>query len=113
MVEAPKKKNGKPALEWSPVIQLGHVIQALLVLVMVGGWALVGYETIEKQISELSADMALQKQRLSADETAVNDLRTSLSAIASDTRTRLDSIRDQIADLRALLAAQGVTGGKH
>lgn len=85
---------------------LGHVIQAVIILGWLSAWAIVGYQTIEKQIDAQVSQIELMKQRATADEAATADLRDSLRTAISETRTQLGRISDQIADLRALVAGQ-------
>ena len=110
--ESPGIKEPGKFLRFSNTVELGHVLQALVMLLMIGGWALVGYETIQKQLDQHAAEMALFKQRLAGDEALAADERNSERAAASETRQALGKISDQIADLRTLVAGQA-DGHRH
>ena len=93
-----------PRVRFSPTIELGHLLQALVMLIGFGGWALAGYYTIQKQLDQQAAEMALLRQQMKTDETAIGDVRENQRVANAATNTRLDKISDQIADLRALFA---------
>lgn len=92
-------------LQFSPIIELGHIVQALIMLATVGGWAIVGYETVQKQLDFQQSQTELLKQRVLTNETALSDVRDTLRNSVNDTRTRLDRIFDQLSDLKASVAA--------
>lgn len=94
-------------IRFSPEIQLGHVLQAIVMLVAVGGWAIAGYMSIDKQLATQAAEMALIKQRLSLQERATVETNEQVRAMAAETRAVAGKISDQIADLRTLVAGQG------
>lgn len=102
----PPDKPGK-FLQFSPTIELGHILQVVVMIVALGGWALVGYQSITKQLDQHAAEMTLFKQRLTVDEAAIADLRDALRVSNSETRTQLTKITDMLGDLRTLVAAQG------
>lgn len=97
----------RPGIQFSPEIQLGHILQAIVMLVALAGWASAGYMTIDKQLATQAAEMALQKQRLLANELATAELREALRASAAETRQATNKISDQLGDLRTLVAGQG------
>ena len=76
----------------------------------IGGWALVGYNTIDKQLNQHAAKMELYQQRLAAYENNAVELRDNLKISVAETRNSLAKISDQIADLRTLVAGQGRGG---
>lgn len=102
--DAPPRGGGM--LRFSPTIELGHLVQAIVMLGALGGWALVGYQTITKQLDQHAAEMALFKQRLTTEEMALTEVREGLRSAITDTGRRLDKISDQIGDLRTLVASQ-------
>lgn len=72
----------------------------------IGGWALVGYMTIDKRLAEQGAENALLKQRTAAVERVAVDLRRENKEQSVEIRGSLAKIVDQISDLRTLVASQ-------
>ena len=93
-------------IKFSPTIELGHVLQALVMLAALGGWALAGYYSIDRQMSQQAAKMELFQQRLTAYESNATELRDSFKISVTETRQSLAKISDQISDLRTLVAGQ-------
>jgi len=98
--------DGESRLRFSPTIELGHLLQVIALLGAVGGWGLVGYYQVSKQLDFQAAEMALFKQRLTTDETTIAELRDSMKLTASETRQQLAKIIDQLAEVRVLVAGQ-------
>lgn len=98
---------GRWGVRFSPTIELGHILQGFVMLVGLGGWALVGYQTIDRQLAQHSADMKLYEQRQKNDEGVVDQLRATEQATSIEMRQALTKLLDQIADLRTLVASQG------
>ena len=98
-----------PAVRFSPEIQLGHMIQALVVVGTIAGWALWGYATIQAQLSREDATIALIIQRMDTDEKVIQQDREVVRAFDQDMRAAVSKISDQIADLKALVAANNAT----
>lgn len=94
-------------IRFSPTIELGHILQAIVMLAMFSGWGLYGFNQIQQQLNLQAAQMELFKQRLSSYETNANELRDSFKTSVTETRASLSRISDQIADLRTLVAGQG------
>ena len=100
------EKSILAGVKFSPTIELGHLIQALVMLAGLGGWALAGYYSIDRQLTQHAAKMELFQQRLTAYENNTAELRDNLKISVAETRTSLAKISDQIADLRTLVAGQ-------
>ena len=102
--------DGKPTassgIRFSPNIELGHILQAIVMMVALGGWALAGYFTVQQQLNQHAAKMEVFQQRLVAYETSSAELRENLKISVAETRNSLAKISDQIADLRTLVAGQ-------
>lgn len=98
---------GRWGVRFSPTIELGHILQGFIMLAGLGGWALVGYQTIDRQLAQHAADMKLYEQRQKIDEAALDQLRASAETSSVETRRSLAKLLDQIADLRTLVASQG------
>jgi hypothetical protein len=92
------------AVRFSPTIELGHIMQAIIACATLTGWGLWGYANMEAQINALHSEASLLQQRVEQDEkTAIterDDQRTRDTRIA----TVLDKIYDQLSDLRAAVA---------
>ncbi len=99
-------QENRAPLRFSPVIELGHILQAVIFVVTIGGWAIVGYLTIEQQIGNTQAEARLLAQRVETVERATNEGRETQRTFASEMRQSLEKISTQIADLRALVAAR-------
>lgn len=101
---------GRWGMRFSPTIELGHILQAIIMLAGLAGWALVGYQTIDRQLALHSAELKLVEQRIATDEATVLQLRESEQRTSAETRQALDKITGQIGDLRTLVASQGHDG---
>lgn len=77
-------------------------------LVAFAGWAIGGYQLIQKQLDQQAAEITLFKERLATYRIATDELRDNLRISVTETRQQLAKISDQIADLRTLVAAQGI-----
>jgi hypothetical protein len=99
-------------LEFSPTIQLGHIVQSLVILATLAGWAGIGYMTIQQQLAGHEADAKLLKQRVEQNEIALKGLRDEEKQLMIDTRIALERISGQIADLRAGIAGISPRGEK-
>ena len=91
-------------IHFSPTIELGHILQAIVILGTIGGWALIGYYTIQKQIDANQYELSLVRQQMKADEAATAERVAQAKVAATASNLRLDKISDQIADIRALIA---------
>lgn len=93
------------SIKFSPTIELGHILQALVIISAMGGWAMTGYITIQGQFQRHDADLALLKQRLDQDEKNESQSQARQDAFVAEMRQDLDKISGQLADLRTLVAA--------
>jgi|SRR5690242_17541415 len=94
------------AVKLTPEIQLGHLMQALILVASMSGWALWGYSAIETQISDDRKAIALMRQRQDQFDAAHKDIGADQKAFNSETRTSLKEIAAAIADLRTVVAAK-------
>src|SRR5579872_2076584 len=90
-IEPIDKPIDKTGIRFSPTIELGHLVQAAVMLAGIMGWALVGYQTITKQLDQHAAEMTLFKQRLTADEATSTDIRQALNTSTNDLRSNLQA----------------------
>lgn len=93
-------------IKFSPTIELGHLLQALVMLLGLGGWALAGYYTIQQQLNQQASKLEVFQQRLVTYEGNAVEMRENLKISVAETRTSLAKISDQISDLRTLVAGQ-------
>ncbi len=99
-------QENRAPLRFSPVVELGHILQAVIFVVTIGGWAIVGYLTIEQQIGAAQAEARLLTQRIDTIERTTTEARETQRSFAAEMRVTLDRISGQIADLRTLVAAR-------
>ena len=93
-------------IEFTRRIDLGHLVQAGLLVVTISAFGIGGYETVARQLDNQAAEVAQLKQRQAYDEASAADDRASQRSAVTETRQALSKISDQIADLRALVAGQ-------
>lgn len=92
------------AVRFSPEIQAGHIVQALIMLVGVGGWAISGYVTIQGQFQRQDSEIVLVKQRLDQDEKSSAQDRDDNKTFQASVTKALEKISDQLGDVRTLVA---------
>jgi hypothetical protein len=89
---------------FSPEINFGHVMQAAVLLLTVGGGAVTSYISLRGDIetlrSELEVQIASHELRIGAAERALEQRRLDERDFQTEMRTALGRIIDAIADLR-------------
>jgi hypothetical protein len=89
---------------FSPEINFGHVMQAAVLLLTVGGGAVTSYiglrGDIENLRSELEVQIASHELRIAAAERALEQRRLDERDFQAEMRAALSRIIDAIADLR-------------
>lgn len=103
MSDPSSKPNG---LKFSSTLDWQHVLYVVAIIGTLSGWALWGYDTIQKQLDTQSSEILLLKQRMVVDEAAITDIKDSVRLFVTENRGALSKISDQISDLRTLVAAQ-------
>jgi predicted component of type VI protein secretion system len=97
---------GTPMLKphFSAEINFGHIMQAAVLLLTVGGGAVTSYISLKGDIETLRSDVevriASHELRIQAVEQAVEQRRIDDRDFQGETRTALSRIIDAIADLR-------------
>lgn len=90
---------------FSPVINFGHLLQAAVVMVTMGGGAITAYVSLHAELdaqrAEFRAALAGHEIRLAAVERAIDDRRQEDRAFQAEMRAALGKIIDQLSDLRA------------
>lgn len=89
---------------FSPEVNFGHVMQAAVLLLTVGGGALTSYISLRGDIENLRAALEVQiashELRIGAAERALEQRRVDERDFQGEMRSALSRIIDAIADLR-------------
>jgi hypothetical protein len=89
---------------FTPEVELGQIMQALVLVVTVGGGVLGGYLTwradLDGQRAEFRVAIAAHEARLSVVEHAIEQRNHDDRAFEAEMRATLDRISQAIADLR-------------
>lgn len=93
-------------MKFSPTIELGHLLQAVVAAATLTGWGLWGYASIEAQLATTRAEVSLLTQRIDQDEKLSTQDREDQRARDARVTSALDKIVDRLADLRTLVAAK-------
>jgi hypothetical protein len=92
---------------FTPDINLGHLMQALVVVTTVGGGILGGYLSLradlELQRAEFRVALAGHDARISVTERLIEQRRTDDRQFQAEMRAALDRVMQAIADLRTEL----------
>lgn len=96
-----------PVVKFSPEIQLGHLLQAGMLVASMSGWALWGYGQIEAQIADDRQNVALMKQRQSQFDIELKQIGADQRAASTELRASVKEIGAAISDLRGDLKALG------
>jgi hypothetical protein len=92
---------------FSPDINLGHLVQAIVVVSTVGGGILAGYlslrDDLDRQRAEFRVALAGHEARLTVAERQLVERRTEERQFQAEMRTALDRVMQAIGDLRTEL----------
>lgn len=92
---------------FTPDINLGHLMQAIVVAMTVGGGILGGYLSLradlEMQRAEFRATLAGHEARLTVVERALDERRTEDRAFQAEMRAALDRLMQAVSNLRTEL----------
>jgi GAF domain-containing protein len=92
---------------FTPDINLGHLLQAIVVVTTVGGGILAGYlslrDDLERQRAEFRVALAGHEARLTVAEHVLEERRAEERQFQTEMRTALDRVMQGIADLRTEL----------
>jgi hypothetical protein len=92
---------------FTPDIQLGHLVQAVVIVSTVGGGILAGYLTLradlEFQRAEFRVALAGHEARLTVAERLIEERRTDERLFQVEMRTALGRVMQGIGDLRTEL----------
>jgi hypothetical protein len=89
---------------FTPDINLGHLLQALVVVTTVGGGIVGGYLSLRSELdvqrAEYRVALAAHEARLTFAERALDERRTDDRLFQAEMRAALDRLMQAIADLR-------------
>jgi len=92
---------------FTPDINLGHLVQAVVVVTTVGGGILAGYlslrDGLDRQRAEFRVAIAEHAARLTVDERELDERRSEERRFQAEMRTSLQQVMQAIADLRTEL----------
>ena len=92
---------------FTPDINLGHLVQAVVIVTTVGGGILAGYlslrDDLERQRAEFRVTLAGHEARLTVTERLLDQRRTEDRQFQAEMRTALERVMQAIGDLRTEL----------
>ena len=92
---------------FSPDINLGHLVQAVVIVTTIGGGILAGYLTLRDELAaqrtEFRVELAEHEARLTVAEHALDDRRAEDRQFQVEMRSALQQVMQAIADLRTEL----------
>jgi hypothetical protein len=93
-----------PRPRFSPEVNFGHIMQAAVLVLTIGGGAVTSYISLRSDIEQLRADLSVQiashELRIEAVERALEQRRLDERDFRAEMRTALGRIIDAIGDLR-------------
>lgn len=93
-----------PRPRFSPEVNFGHILQAVVLALTIGGGAVTSYVSLRGDIEQLRADLGVQiashELRIEASERALEQRRLDDRDFQAETRAALARIIDAIGDLR-------------
>ncbi len=93
-----------PRPRFSPEVNFGHIMQAAVLVLTIGGGAVTSYISLRSDIEQLRADLSVQiashELRIEAVERALEQRRLDERDFRAEMRAALGRIIDAIGDLR-------------
>jgi hypothetical protein len=93
-----------PRPRFSPEVNFGHIMQAAVLVLTIGGGAITSYISLRGDIEQLRVDLSVQiaahELRIEAAERALEQRRLDDRDFQAEMRTALGRIIDAIGDLR-------------
>jgi len=93
-----------PRPRFSPEVNFGHIMQAAVLVLTIGGGAVTSYISLRSDIEQLRADLSVQiashELRIEAVERALEQRRLDERDFRTEMRAALGRIIDAIGDLR-------------
>ena len=92
---------------FSPEINFGHILQACVILVTIGGGALTSYLSLRSDIQQVRADLTVKvsehELRLTAIDHAIEDQHREGHEFQSEMRSAISRVTDLLNDVRIQL----------
>ncbi len=92
---------------FSPEINFGHILQATVILVTIGGGAITSYLSLRSDIQQVRADLTVKlsehEVRLATIEHASEDQRKEVHEFQSEMRSAISRVTDILNDVRVQL----------
>jgi hypothetical protein len=92
---------------FTPDINLGHLVQAVVVVTTVGGGILAGYlslhDEVDRQRAEFRVTLAGHEARLTVAEHVLDERRAEERQFQAEMRSKLEQVVQAIGDLRTAL----------
>jgi hypothetical protein len=89
---------------FSPEINLGHLLQAVVIMITIGGGAITSYLSLRSDIQQVRADLTVRvsehEVRLATMEHASEDQRKEVREFQGEMRTSITRIFELLTDLR-------------
>lgn len=102
LLEPPEDPGGRGIFRFSPEVQLGHLLQAGVMLCALFGI----YFTVIARLGDHDSKLLVHEQRLGTIDMAITRLEETQRSLATQTGQKLDSIISQLADLRVVVAGK-------
>ena len=91
----------------SPEINLGHLLQAVVILLTIGGGAITSYLSLRSDIQEVRAALTVRvsehEVRLATIEHSSEDQRKEVREFQGDVRSAISRVTDLLSDVRIQL----------
>jgi hypothetical protein len=95
---------------FSPEINFGHLLQAVVILVTIGGGAITSYLSLRSDIQQVRADLTVKvsehEVRLATMEHTSEDQRKEVREYQSEMRAAISRVTDILNDVRIQLGRQ-------
>ena len=92
---------------FSPEINFGHLLQAVVILVTIGGGAITSYLSLRSDIQQVRADLTIKVSehdvRLATMEHASEDQRKEVHEFQAEMRSSISRVTDILNDVRIQL----------
>ena len=96
--------------QFTPRIDLGHVMQAGMMLIAVGGGLGTVFFTLQSQITAQASLYAGLQQQVMQQGASIRQLQDDQRRVAESLTATLSKLGDQLSDLRVLVAKEGRSG---
>jgi hypothetical protein len=92
---------------FSPEVNFGHLLQAAVILVTIGGGAITSYLSLRSDVQQVRADLTVRvsehEVRLATMEHASEDQRKEVREFQSEMRSAISRVTDLLSDVRIQL----------